>query len=72
MVITKPHSITQSQNLILGAVFELFKQMVKRWEKEERNFVIKLTLSKLKMVKAGDKFKAHLRTFSKTLNWVIL
>ena len=42
MVITKPHSITQSHNLILGAVFELFKQMVKRWEKEERNFVTKL------------------------------
>lgn len=42
MVITKPHSITQSQNLFLVAVFKLFKQMVKRWGKEDRNFVTKL------------------------------
>ena len=42
MVITKPHSITPSKNLFLGAVFKLFKQVVKRWEREERNFVTKL------------------------------
>ena len=37
MVITKPHSIAQSLKTFLGAVFKLFKQMVKRWEKEERS-----------------------------------